>query len=601
MPSQIFGPTSQPSPPQSITGNNSLNNSVWLLFGNYAPSYLDPKIEFTIYESLYGPQLGSPLPSFRISLLASFLDPSTRLYVESSKLNSSGGSYSLLSWFSVFPFTDFQPFLAKLDSLKGFLDENSYNALNQYKKYLNNEISQEDFLAYVSNAVNTCGDFEISLNISNVNDFLELNKILASGASEQERVGLLALWLGRMYDYYNHDLKGYGAGISFSSHPGQEVIDGFLSQSGPIGICGDINGSAAYLIAQSLGLEQATIMAGVADKSLQNSAFGHTISFIKGKEGFYAVDAGSAYYLDKDPNAALDKIFLLEQYSFTPFPASRSAKTFFLESPTQKILFETLKLKPEELLKELPEGINSSFHAGEHGQFGFSLGYKLKKVNLGLFYAESPTSASSFTGAYVDWRNFEGRKDSIFLPRIQISLMDVNSLSSDFPLYLAQLIPYSLTLGLDKKTRLEFFRKHKLRLTPLTADLSLTSQRFASTIGYFRNFSPDSKGTGFYVQANVGWVAAPADFYDLKDIRPVPQLKAGVKNEKGLLGASITPETWGDKLELDAVYKLIDGNRLCLLGTLSVDALGPDGKLIHGGMVGFQIFLKNAPYFPRIH
>ena len=405
-----------------------------------------------------------------------------------------------------------------------------------------------------------------SIGFKDIEGFLKFNSAISKDMAEGEKVGLMAVWL----DLLAHRYDDSRAKSIPNARSGNDVWDAYIGGQEKIAICGDINGSAARVLAEALGLKQASLVISTVTR-------GHIISLVKGKEGYYAVDYMQASYLGKNLEVALDKIRGNEvsegkmEMRFSPFIVGTSQGTAFEEGVTEKSLYQLTGFVGD----EIKHGFSAMASGDKYGNLGAEANFGLKRLTVGAFVLNAPISETLFEGVKLDYAalgaNPEGKKRTVIaLPRLFVAGAYAKDQTGAYPVVIAQIVPVMLDQALWEKTRLQ--------IKPLVLDAAYTapgsgSGRMTSTLGLISEFSKNGKRRDLKVSADFRLTTPGNDFYKFSKPKVATKINAGFSADKYAVTVSVKPESIDNKVDLDASGKILFGKKFSVLVFVNAELL----------------------------
>ncbi|GEM_PF-4718036 len=403
---------------------------------------------------------------------------------------------------------------------------------------------------------------DILVRFKSPDAFFQLNRELAPRMSDGMKIATLAFWSGELEEKYGGSIKPMSAG---------EVIGKFISGSGEVGICGNINGAFQKELARSLGLEHASV--GVFTKT---AGPGHIVGFVKGGEEYFLVDYGHSERLGKNPDAATERIF--QSYGFSPFSFATDKATFFYTPQSERILLATLGWAKNEIEKKF--GVSTVISDSGAG-FRLEAPMEMPFANLafGVFALGSSFSIKQAFGAQARLKFHTGDGESAWgvleLPSLDFTYVNM-PLEADSEQIMARFEP--LALDLSRMGNFSF------RLEPLKA-IGVTNKKMTKMTGKLESaagFACSVSEFGeFYSKVDIGWPPS-SEVYDIKLRDAAYRGRFGFRNETTQIEARIAPQSMMGKYELEAKHHLIREQNLDLL----IYAMGTrnDGIRLSGGM-----------------
>lgn len=471
-------------------------------------------------------------------------------------------------------------FLNKWDEIKDCFDPESRRVMGLlYAAGFGKGEGLDRFFAENNIDIFRGGNYILRPKFIDVNGFLKFNEVVAGGLPEQERIALIAYWLGEIGLYYDDKRKNRGVSIMFEEYSTYDAIARFigtypsnnegtggrtgrlagnygLEQPTTSGICGDINGSIGHLLASRMGLEQN----GLAVFTRRRA---HVVSFIKGKQGYYMVDYENAYILGNNLDLALDGVFALQK-RFTPFAGGTTQGLAFEESATEQLLYRIVGITQT----ALAERQAALIEADSYGSVGGSADYSYGNFRIGAFVLNSPPSMTSMWGASIDYSSGKDQKGVVFIPRVYFAAMEAKTAGTSYPIFMSQFTPVIFKRPVSLSTSVE--------AAPVSVDIARTIDpvpigRATSTIGIVRTVESEGNSTDAYLKADLRWVHSNSEIYNIRKVTSVPKIKVGLRNEKGSIELDYTPASMSNILDVNLSKKLDIAKNIHTLVFLQAD------------------------------
>lgn len=293
-------------------------------------------------------------------------------------------------------------------------------------------------------------------------DFFAIHKTLSRELSEESKVSAIAYWEFMLF-------LRYDSKRSQSFIPGNRTANDVVarySEGVPAGICGDINGTFARKLAESLGLK--ALYYGVNSPHAEASV----AAIITGKKALYLADAGEAYVLSRNLDAALEQVDFIYK-RVTPFSAAIDPGMVFYRRQSEDFLLKSMDWYADWIRK----GFSVDFDVSAAGAVSLASKYAFRHFTFGVMVLKSPLALEEALGGFVNFRAQNAAGGSPLCGFVPLEAADLAAFSAKagadrYPLFLGRFIPLAVHLWAD--------RRLEVRLNPYAGEYGLSASSITS-------------------------------------------------------------------------------------------------------------------------